>query len=112
MGSGELRIADAIHGTVVLTPLEARVVGSRAFQRLRNVKQLGLAHLVYPGADYSRFPHSIGACHVAGRILEAPESIYIDTRMSTTPIKHIYLNGARICVAADCPEHPRLPGWF
>lgn len=71
MGSGELRVADAIHGTVVLTPLEARIVGSRAFQRLRNVKQLGLANLVYPGADYSRFPHSIGACHVAGRILEA-----------------------------------------
>lgn len=71
MAAGELRIADPIHGTVILTPLEAQIVGSRAFQRLRNVKQLGLAHLVYPGADYSRFPHSIGACHVAGRVLHA-----------------------------------------
>ena len=65
------RIADAVHGTVELSALEMEVISSPAFSRLRNIKQLGLAHLVYPGADYSRFSHSIGVCHVTGRLLDS-----------------------------------------
>lgn len=64
-------ITDPVHGSIGLSKLEAAVVSSRAFQRLHNVKQLGLAHLVYPGANYSRFSHSVGACHNAGRLLSA-----------------------------------------
>lgn len=64
-------ISDAVHGTVPLTAVEVAVVASKSFQRLRNVRQLGLAHYVYPGADYSRFAHSIGACSLTGRILTA-----------------------------------------
>jgi uncharacterized protein len=67
------RIVDPVHGTVSLTELESNIIQTRAFQRLRNVKQLGLAHMVYPGADYSRFAHSIGACHIAGQILDVLE---------------------------------------
>lgn len=77
------QISDPIHGTIGLTEVEARVVGTRAFQRLRSVRQLGLAHYVYPGADYSRFAHSLGACHVTGGILEtlkdsAPAGVITD----------------------------------
>lgn len=60
------RVRDPIHGFVDLRPVEAALVDTRAFQRLRRVKQLGLTHLVYPGAEHSRFAHSLGACHVAG----------------------------------------------
>lgn len=67
---GARQISDPIHGVIKLTPLEVEIIGTRAFQRLRNVKQLGLAHYVYPGADYSRFSHSVGACHVMGRIVD------------------------------------------
>ncbi len=65
------RVSDPVHKTIGLTELEARVISTQAFQRLRNVKQLGLANYVFPGADYSRFAHSLGVCHVTGRILEA-----------------------------------------
>lgn len=65
------RIADPVHGTVGLSALELDLLSTRALQRLRNVKQLGLAYLVFPGADYSRLPHSIGVNHITGRILYA-----------------------------------------
>ncbi|WP_322073097.1 HD domain-containing protein [Burkholderia cepacia] len=56
-----------------MTQLEADIISTPTFQRLHNVRQLGLAHLVFPGANYSRFAHSVGACHNAGRILDAIE---------------------------------------
>ena len=66
------RVMDPVHGPIGVSALEARIINeSKAFSRLRGVKQLGLAHLVFPGADYSRFSHSIGVCHVTGRILQA-----------------------------------------
>src|ERR1700723_1913060 len=79
------RIADPVHGTIELRDVELEIVGTNIFQRLRNVKQLGLAHLVYPAADYSRFSHSLGACHVAGLITNA-----------LTGGKHIELSDADI----------------
>lgn len=65
------RISDPVYGTVGLSELEIKVINTRAFLRLRNVKQLGLAYYVFPGLDYSRFAHSIGCCHIVGRILES-----------------------------------------
>lgn len=65
-----IRIADAVHGTVELTKVEAEIIGSRAYQRMRGVKHLGLASLAFPGADYSRFAHGIGTLHVTSLILD------------------------------------------
>lgn len=66
-------ITDPIYGTIALTQLEAAIVSTRTFQRLHNVRQLGLAHLVFPSAGYSRFAHSVGAAHNAFRMLTAIE---------------------------------------
>ncbi|MFN6963492.1 MAG: HD domain-containing protein [Pyrinomonadaceae bacterium] len=46
------------------------LIDSREFQRLRRVRQLGLAHFAYQGAEHSRFTHSLGALHLATRILD------------------------------------------
>src|SRR6185436_7188273 len=50
--------------------LLARLIDTAEFQRLRRIKQLGLAHFAYQAAEHSRFTHSLGAMHLATRILD------------------------------------------
>jgi len=64
------RIADPLHGSIGLSELEIKILDTPVFQRLRNIKHLGFASYVYPSADYSRFSHSIGVCHIIGKILD------------------------------------------
>ncbi|MGE5684917.1 MAG: HD domain-containing protein [Nitrososphaerota archaeon] len=59
-------IADPIHKFIRFTDLERKIIDSSVFQRLRRIKQLAGAHLVYPAAQHSRFEHSLGTMHVAG----------------------------------------------
>ncbi|MFI5461120.1 MAG: hypothetical protein ACHRXM_37410 [Isosphaerales bacterium] len=56
-------VVDPVHGAIGLSKVETDVVNTAAFQRLRRLKQLGLASLVYPTADHSRFAHSLGVFH-------------------------------------------------
>jgi len=61
-------IRDSIHGDIFLTELEMEVIDTPQFQRLRRLKQLGTTYMVYPSANHTRFEHSLGALHLAGRI--------------------------------------------
>jgi HD superfamily phosphohydrolase len=63
-------INDPVHGTIGLSELEVKIIDTKVFQRLRNVKQLGLANYVFPSADFTRFSHSLGVCHLTGKIFE------------------------------------------
>ncbi|NVB37769.1 HD domain-containing protein [Pseudenhygromyxa sp. WMMC2535] len=75
---GKLRIRDAIHGDLVfegeLGELMRALIDTPIFQRLRHVHQNGLTHMVFPGAEHSRFVHSIGVAGVAQRMLDAIEA--------------------------------------
>jgi HD superfamily phosphohydrolase len=62
-------IRDPIHQNIILTDLDIRIIDTQPFQRLRKVKQTGMVHLVYPGAQHTRFEHSIGTRYVAEQIL-------------------------------------------
>ena len=59
-------IRDPLWNNIRVEPFALRLVDTGTFQRLRYVRQLGLAHLVYPGASHSRFEHALGAYHLAG----------------------------------------------
>ena len=63
-------IRDPIHGLIELSQKELDLINTRGFQRLRRIRQLAMAFLVYPGALHTRFDHSIGVMHIAGRICE------------------------------------------
>ncbi len=64
-------VRDPVHGDVYLTHEELRLLDTPEMQRLRGIKQLGTAYLVYPGAVHTRFDHSIGCVHLAQRIVDA-----------------------------------------
>lgn len=68
-------IRDPVHGDIPLTREELQVLDTAEMQRLRNVRQLGATHLIYPGAQHSRFEHSIGTAHLATRMVEAVNNV-------------------------------------
>lgn len=68
--SQEFRLRDPVHNFIRLQGDEVKLVAAPLYQRLRGIKQLALASLVYPGALHTRFDHSLGVCHVAGLLAE------------------------------------------
>ncbi len=62
-------IRDPLWNNIRIDSVALRLVDTPVFQRLRYVRQLGLAHLVYPGATHSRFEHAVGTYHLARRTI-------------------------------------------
>src|SRR5205814_7525093 len=67
-------IRDAVHGLIRIEPGEEvllDLINTPEFQRLRRVRQLGVSSMTYPGAEHSRFTHSLGVMNFAQRILSS-----------------------------------------
>ncbi|EQC49070.1 HD domain protein [Bacteriovorax sp. BSW11_IV] len=64
-------IFDPIYGFIKLSPIEFEIIHSPFYQRLRWIKQLGFSFYVFPGAEHSRFGHSIGVMYNAHKILQS-----------------------------------------
>jgi len=58
------RLQDSIHGLVEYHPLAWTIIHTPEFQRLRDIKQLGSVHYVYPTATHTRFAHSLGTYYL------------------------------------------------
>lgn len=67
---------DPIHTFISVRTDERKVIDSRPFQRLRDIHQLALSYLVYPGATHKRFEHSLGVMEIASRIFDVVTSPY------------------------------------
>jgi hypothetical protein len=65
-------IKDPVHGYVYITENEKEIIDSYTVQRLRRLRQLAGAEYVYPGANHTRFEHSVGVMYLAGRVVENP----------------------------------------
>lgn len=63
-------ITDPIHKYIRITDIEKKLIDTEVFQRLRKIRQLAGAHLVYPSAQHTRFEHSLGVMHLAGLAAE------------------------------------------
>nr|KYP32641.1 Protein SAMHD1 isogeny [Cajanus cajan] len=67
-------VHDNLHGNIYIDPLSLKFIDTEQFQRqvclLRELKQLGFTHMVYPGAVHSRFEHSLGVYWIASQCVE------------------------------------------
>jgi HD superfamily phosphohydrolase len=66
----EHEFRDPIHAFITARGDERRIIDSAPFQRLRNIHQLALTYLVYPGATHKRFEHSLGVMELATQIFD------------------------------------------
>jgi uncharacterized protein len=64
------RILDPVHDFIELSTAEARLLDVPAVQRLRRLRQLGLAYLAFPSAEHSRFTHALGALAMGSRAFD------------------------------------------
>jgi len=70
-------VHDPVHGAIKVSGLTLDLLESAEVQRLAHIKQLGLAHLVFPGANHTRLEHSLGAMSISERLgeeLELPDA--------------------------------------
>jgi HD superfamily phosphohydrolase len=63
-------VRDPIHGDIKITGILVDLLKTPEVQRLHNIKQLGFAHLVFPGAHHTRFEHSLGCSMIASQIAD------------------------------------------
>lgn len=80
-----------IHGHIKVSNLALKIIDTPEFQRLRDIKQLGLCHYVFPGATHTRFSHSIGVYYLASKVVEKlqkdyPDKIYIIPELGETKL--------------------------
>jgi len=80
-------IRDPIHGSVPVSESELAVLDHPFVQRLRMIRQLGFSYLPFPGATHSRYAHSVGAMHLAGRAFDA---CFRDHPFSAPAVRHRY----------------------
>lgn len=71
MADRERVIHDPLHGGIRAEEVYMDLLDRPEMQRLRSVRQLGLGNLVFPGANHTRFEHSLGVYHLAGRMATA-----------------------------------------
>ncbi|MEM1671797.1 MAG: HD domain-containing protein [Archaeoglobaceae archaeon] len=90
----EKYIQDPVHGLIKLEKWQVSIIDTPQFQRLRRIKQLGFANLVYPGANHTRFEHCLGAMHLArilAKKLEMSDEIVVSALLhdiSHPPFSH------------------------
>jgi HD superfamily phosphohydrolase len=101
-------IRDAIWGTSHFHPWEVAILDSPLLQRLRDIRQTGLAYLVYPTALHTRFDHTLGVTTVASRIVRSINDKYPmrkDSRISYADHMCVRLSALLHDVGHSCLSH-------
>lgn len=109
------RVQDSVHGLMEFRGMETiviEVLRTPEIQRLRRIRQLGMAHLVFPGAEHSRLVHSLGAAHLAirfGRQLQEDRRSFLIDALTPKPSSIRDLAVAALC--HDLGHGPLSHAW-
>lgn len=72
------KVRDPIHGFIDIRQHELEIINTKIFQRLRNIKQLAMTYYIYPGAEHTRFGHSLGVMYLVTRTFRSAIEGYRD----------------------------------
>jgi uncharacterized protein len=98
-----VEVRDPIHGAIALTASEVAVADHAWIQRLRNIRQTGFSQMAFPGATHSRYVHSLGTMHLAGR---AFDEAYRDWSFSSPAARARLLSAVRVAALCHDLGHP------
>ena len=99
-----MEVRDPIHGAIRLAREEMALIDHPFVHRLRNIRQTGFSDLPFPGATHSRYSHSLGVLHLAGK---AFDSAFRDWEFSNSAVRRRYRAAVRL--AALCHDLGHAP---
>jgi deoxynucleoside triphosphate triphosphohydrolase SAMHD1 len=88
---------DPVWGTILLNPVELIVLDSPLLQRLRNISQLGVVHLVYPAATHTRLQHTLGVVHQIEGLVDSINDHYSGTGQAVSDEQLALLRLTALC---------------
>ena len=81
-------VRDPVHGYIQLGESVIRLIDTPPFQRLRRVRQLGFSYLAYPGANHTRFEHSLGVYHLACQLTHLIDDVGVRREVEIAALLH------------------------
>jgi HD superfamily phosphohydrolase len=87
------KIYDPIHGFIPVKSHLLEIIDTQEFQRLRDLKQLGATHYVFPSATHTRFEHSIGVSHLARKLMESLQKNQQSLKITERQIQLVEIAG-------------------
>ena len=98
-------IYDPIHKYMTFDSIILKIIDTVEFQRLKNIKQLGLCYYVFPGASHNRFEHSLGVCYLSGLLIDTIKTNQPELKISERTALLIKIAGLVHDIGHACFSH-------
>ena len=98
-------IYDQIHGYMNFEPTCLKIIDNPIFQRLRDIKQLGLTHKIFPSATHNRFQHSLGVAYLSEKLLVTIRQNQPELNISDKDILNVKIAGLVHDLGHACLSH-------